>query len=162
MLYAVAQVEDISERKAAQESLSQAHDELERRAGDLERSNTDLQQFAYAASHDLSEPLRMVSSYVQLLARRYEGKLDPDADEFINFAVDGVTRMQGLIEGLLMYSRAGTSEYVIGPVECSEVVDAAMMMLKARLDDTGAEIVVDTLPTRAGRPRTSSRSCSRT
>ncbi len=147
MLYAVAQVEDISERKAAQESLSQAHNELEQRAGDLERSNTDLQQFAYAASHDLSEPLRMVSSYVQLLARRYENKLDADADEFIHFAVDGVTRMQGLIEGLLMYSRAGTSEYVIGPVECSEVVDAALMMLKARLDDTGAEIVVDTLPT---------------
>ena len=147
MLYAVAQVEDISERKAAQESLSQAHDELERRAGDLERSNTDLQQFAYAASHDLSEPLRMVSSYVQLLARRYEGKLDSDADEFIHFAVDGVTRMQGLIEGLLMYSRAGTSEYVIGPVECSEVVEASLMMLKARLDETGAEIVIDPLPT---------------
>jgi PAS domain S-box-containing protein len=147
MLYVIAQVEDISDRKAAQESLSLAHDELERRAQDLERSNTDLQQFAYAASHDLSEPLRMVRSYVQLLARRYEGKLDADADEFIEFAVDGVTRMQALIDGLLMYSRAGTSEYAIGPVDCSEIVEAALMMLKARLDDTEAEIVIEPLPT---------------
>ena len=111
LLYGVAQVEDMTERKKADDELASMARELEARATELERSNADLQQFAYAASHDLSEPLRMVSSYVQLLARRYKDKLDSDADEFIDFAVDGAARMQALIDGLLMYSRAGTADY---------------------------------------------------
>jgi len=146
LLYGIAQVEDISERKRAEESLSRAHAELELRAEELERSNTDLQQFAYAASHDLSEPLRMVSSYVQLLAKRYGGQLDSDADEFINFAVDGVVRMQALIEGLLLFSRAGTSEYAIDAVDCSEVVEATLLMLKTSIEESGAEVTIGELP----------------
>jgi PAS domain S-box-containing protein len=146
LLYGIAQVEDITERKRAEECLSRANAELELRAEELQRSNTDLQQFAYAASHDLSEPLRMVSSYVQLLARRYGGQLDSDADEFIHFAVDGVVRMQALIEGLLMYSRAGTSEYAIDEVDCSEVVEATLLMLKTLIQETGAEVAVEELP----------------
>ena len=146
LLYRIAQVEDISERKRAQASLGRAHAELERRAAELERSNADLQQFAYAASHDLSEPLRMVSSYVQLLGRRYEGKLDSDADEFIHFAVEGVARMQALIDGLLMYSRAGTSDYAIGPVDCSEIVASTLTMMQTTLAETSADVAVDPLP----------------
>jgi signal transduction histidine kinase len=120
---------------------------LEVRAEELERSNYDLQQFAHAASHDLSEPLRMVSSYLQLLARRYRGRLDSEADEFIDFAVEGAVRMQALIDGLLVYSRAGTAEYAIGPVDCNEVLHETLASLETRLAESGAEISLGELPT---------------
>ena len=103
LLYGIAQVQDITRRKQTEDRLASVASELERRASELERSNSDLQEFAYVASHDLSEPLRMVASYTQLLARRYQGQLDSDADEFIGFAVDGVNRMQRLIDDLLAY-----------------------------------------------------------
>jgi light-regulated signal transduction histidine kinase (bacteriophytochrome) len=150
MLYGVAQVEDITERKRADEELANLARELEIRATELERSNADLQQFAYAASHDLSEPLRMVSSYVQLLARRYKDKLDSDADEFIEFAVDGTTRMQALIDGLLIYSRAGTADYVHEPVDCSKVLHETLTAIHTTLRETGATINAGPLPTVQG------------
>jgi signal transduction histidine kinase/tetratricopeptide (TPR) repeat protein len=119
---------------------------LQRRAEELERSNSDLQQFAHAASHDLSEPLRMVSSYLQLLAKRYGGRLDSQADEFIETAVEGAARMQALIDGLLVYSRAGTAEYDLGEVDCGSVVEQCLASLKARVDETGATVTVGDLP----------------
>jgi len=115
---------DITERRHAELA-------LEERAHELERSNAELEQFAYVASHDLSEPLRMVSSYLQLLRRRYNGRLDRDADEFIDFAVDGASRMRCLIEDLLTYSRAGRGDVPLAPTDSTEVVRGVL----ARLDD---------------------------
>ena len=112
----------------------------------LERSNLELQQFAYVASHDLSEPLRMVSSYLNLLRRRYRGRLDPDADEFIEYAVDGAARMRSLIEGLLAYSRAGRGEERPEPVELASVTADVLRSLAAAMVEAGAEIEVTELP----------------
>ena len=133
-------VHDISERKQAEELLA-------RRAEELERSNAELEQFAYVASHDLQEPLRMVASYVQLLARRYKGRLDADADEFITFAVDGATRMQELISDLLTYSRVGTKGLELQPTDCEAVVKRTLANLKVAAEEAGAAIVHDPLPT---------------
>ena len=119
---------------------------------ELERSNTDLAQFAYVASHDLSEPLRMVSSYVQLLADRYAGQLDADADEFIGFAVDGASRMKVLIDDLLAYSRAGGSVSVRRRVDCGVLVKAALADLDRAVVESGAEVLVGTLPVVDGDP----------
>lgn len=116
----------------------------------LERSNTELSQFAYIASHDLSEPLRMVSSYLGLLRRRYHGKLDQDADEFIEYAVDGAARMRQLIEGLLEYSRAGRSEEPAEPVSLSLVTADVLRSLAVAMVDSGAEIEIGDLPTVMG------------
>jgi signal transduction histidine kinase len=119
---------------------------LQRRAEELERSNSDLQQFAHAASHDLSEPLRMVSSYLQLLEKRYGGRLDSQADEFIGIAVDGAARMQAMIDGLLVYSRAGTAEYELAEVDCGAVVEQVLASLRGRIEETGATVTVGDLP----------------
>src|SRR3954447_18915515 len=118
----------------------------ERDAADaLARSNAELQQFAYVASHDLSEPLRMVSSYLGLLRRRYHGRLDPDADEFIEYAVDGASRMRGLIEALLAYSRAGQGEDP-EPVELGSVAADVLRSLATALVEAGADIEIGDLP----------------
>ncbi|EPX60230.1 Phytochrome, two-component sensor histidine kinase [Cystobacter fuscus DSM 2262] len=127
------------ERRRAELAL-QAH------ATELARSNEELQQFAYVASHDLQEPLRMVASFTQLLARRYKGRLDSDADEFIAFAVDGVTRMQRLIQDLLAYSRVGTKGHEFKPVEAGPALDKALANLKTLVDETGASITQGPLP----------------
>lgn len=124
--------------------------ELAARARDLERSNADLEHFAYAASHDLQEPLRMVASYVQLLARRYRGKLDRDADEFIAFAVDGAERMQKLIRDLLTYSRVTRLSKPGEPVDLGQTLRAAMANLKVAIEDSGACITAGMLPTVKG------------
>ena len=150
LLYGIAQVQDITRRKNTEDRLASVAAELERRATELERSNSDLQEFAYVASHDLSEPLRMVSSYVQLLARRYGGQLDSDADEFIEFAVDGVNRMQRLIDDLLAYSRAGTQEYRIGPVDCEALVRDTLAGMQTTVSESGASVIVSDLPTVRG------------
>lgn len=112
----------------------------------LERSNEDLQRFAYVASHDLQEPLRMVKSYLQLLSRRYEGQLDDTADEFIAFAVDGAERMQRLIDGLLTYSRVQTKGRAFGLTDCEAALDDALKDLELAVEDSGAAITRDALP----------------
>jgi PAS domain S-box-containing protein len=130
---------DITERKKAE-------DALHKTMAELKRSNEELQQFAYVASHDLQEPLRMVSSYVQLLEKRYKDKLDPDAHDFINFAVSGAKRMQNLINDLLSYSRVGTRGKPFTPVDCSEVLYAATSNLEVAIREAGAVIDHDDLP----------------
>ncbi|RYE94021.1 MAG: GAF domain-containing protein [Myxococcales bacterium] len=127
-------------------SLSEARDDLARHARDLTRSNQDLEQFAYVASHDLQEPLRMVVSYVQLLARRYRGQLDADADTFIDFAVDGVTRMQSLISDLLAYSRLGREEPPATPVDLEAVLERTLADLSTAIAESGAVVTHDPLP----------------
>jgi signal transduction histidine kinase len=119
---------------------------LARRTEEMERSNKDLQQFAYVASHDLQEPLRMVSSYVQLLQRRYQGRLDADADDFIGFAVDGATRMQNLIQGLLSYSRVNTHGNPPSPTDVGEVLGQVTTNLRLAIDEGNARITHDALP----------------
>ncbi|HEY2545589.1 MAG TPA: CHASE3 domain-containing protein [Candidatus Acidoferrum sp.] len=120
--------------------------ELAERAQDLERSNMELQQFAYVASHDLQEPLRTISSFTQLLAKRYQDKLDDKAREFINFAVDGCKRMQTLINDLLAFSRVGTQGKPLVPVSCDAVLDRVLKSLKLAIEDSGAVIKRDPLP----------------
>ncbi|MGQ0779448.1 MAG: sensor histidine kinase [Pseudonocardiales bacterium] len=119
---------------------------------DLERSNQDLEQFAFVASHDLQEPLRKVSSFCQLLQRRYGGQLDERADQYIEFAVDGAQRMQRLINDLLAFSRVGrtTAEFV--PVELATVVGAALVGLDSVIEQSHGEVVVGELPVISGDP----------
>ncbi|MGH8056619.1 MAG: ATP-binding protein [Candidatus Entotheonellia bacterium] len=148
----------VQERTA---ELSRANDELKREiierqrvegalaynVAELARSNADLEQFAYVASHDLQEPLRMVASYVQLLARRYQGQLDSDADAFIAFALEGATRMQALIKDLLMYARLGTEGRPFDPTDCSAVLQQALANLHAAIEESGATVTYESLPT---------------
>ncbi len=120
--------------------------ELARRTEEMERSNKDLQQFAYVASHDLQEPLRMVSSYVQLLQRRYQGRLDGDADDFIGFAVDGATRMQHMIQDLLAYSRVNTHGHPLSSTDVGEVLNQVVTNLRLAIDESGARITHESMP----------------
>lgn len=121
--------------------------ELEKAKQDLKDSKAELVQFAYVASHDLQEPLRMVSSYLQLLTRRAGDKLDKDANEFIDFAVDGATRMQGMIQALLTYSRVNTKGKPFEPTDCEAVFSKALANLQTPIQNSGAEVTHDPLPT---------------
>ncbi len=131
--------QDITDRKRADEALL-------RQTAELARSNSELEQFAYVASHDLQEPLRMISGYTQLLARRYQGKLDSDADEFIAFAVDGAARMQRLIKDLLAYSRVTTKGREFKPVEAEAALKPALSNLKMAIEESEAAVTFDPLP----------------
>ena len=113
---------------------------------DLERSNRELEQFAYVASHDLQEPLRMVSGFTQLLADRYKGRLDKDADEYINFATDGAHRMRALIHDLLQYSRVGTRGKGFGLIDCETAMTQVLMNLHVAIEEQHAEVTHDPLP----------------
>ncbi len=130
---------DITERKLVEQA-------LDAQAQELSRSNQELEQFAYVASHDLQEPLRMIASYNQLLQRRYAGKLDADADEFINFAVDGATRMQALITDLLAYSRVGSRAKAFSPIDGGEVLNRVLKNLEVAIEESGARISMTDLP----------------
>jgi PAS domain S-box-containing protein len=134
-----AAIRDISVRRAAEA-------ELREMVEALRQSNIELEQFAYVASHDLQEPLRMVSSYTELLGRRYAGKLDADADEFIAFAVDGATRMQRLIQDLLEYSRIGTKGRQLTPISSEDAFATASLNLRRMIEDEGATVTHDPLP----------------
>jgi PAS domain S-box-containing protein len=134
-----AAIRDITTRKNAEAALLQ-------NVHDLNRSNEELEQFANIASHDLQEPLRMVASYTQLLAKRYKGRLDSDADEFIAYAVDGSTRMQALIQDLLAYSRAGTDGKAHRKISSESVLNEALKNLRATIEENGAVVTHDSLP----------------
>ena len=121
--------------------------ELETLNAELARSNENLQQFAYASSHDLQEPLRIMSSFSQLLEKRYKNRLDADADEFIGYIVGAAARMQNLITDLLAYSRAGHKDAEKTSVDCTAVVQRIVQSMAATIDSAGANIAIDTLPT---------------
>lgn len=130
--FVLASVVDISPRKKAEE--------------ELRRSNEELERFAYVASHDLQEPLRTVTSYLQLLSRRYGDKLGADAGEFIGYAVAGATRMQRLIEDLLVFSRVGTQERRFEPHDANAVLQEALDDLRASITAAHAQVTSDALP----------------
>jgi len=130
---------DVTDRK-------QAEEQLKRTAEELERSNAELEQFAYIASHDLQEPLRMVASYTQLLAKRYKSKLDSDADDFIEYVVDGASRMRVLIDDLLTYSRIGTRGRPFEPTDCEAVFERVFANLQMAIYESGAVVTHDHLP----------------
>ena len=136
-------------RKLARErqDLLRARQALEKSVAELARSNSDLQQFAYVASHDLQEPLRMVASYTQLLAKRYKGKLDQDADEFIAFAVNGASRMQALIQDLLAFSRVDRQSQHFEPTSAETLLGYALDNLKGAIEESKAVVTHDPLPT---------------
>lgn len=134
-----AAIRDITKRKNAELQLLKNVEELN-------RSNGELGQFAYIASHDLQEPLRMVASYTQLLARRYKGKLDSDADDFIAFAVDGASRMQRLIQDLLIYSRVETKGNVLCEISSAAAFEQALANLRGAIEESGALVTHGRLP----------------
>ena len=142
-----AAIRDISARKAAAAALL-------RKMEELARSNEELGQFAYVASHDLQEPLRMVTSYMQLLSRRYAGRLDSDADEFIAFAVDGASRMRRLIGDLLAYSRVGSKGAELIDTSSEDALRQALVNLGTLIEETDAVVTHDPLPSvRADEPQ---------
>jgi len=139
VLYSRSAWRDISERKRAEEK-------LERYTGELARSNAELEQFAYVVSHDLQEPLRAVTSYLQLLERRYAERLDGDGRRFIERTIGGAGRMKRLINDLLVYSRVSTRGKEFEPVDCGKTVEEALANLQSAIEDSGAAVSFDELP----------------
>lgn len=131
---------DVTEHKTTEEKLKQL-------AEKLSVSNKELEQFAYVASHDLQEPLRMVASYIQLLQRRYHGQISDEANEFIGYAVNGVVRMKSLINDLLIYSRVNTQEFPAEQTDCNKIVEEVKTNLKTAIEESHAEIIYNNLPT---------------
>jgi PAS domain S-box-containing protein len=149
---------DRTKRREAEEGLRRAHDELERRiqertekledtTSELERSNRDLEQFAYSVSHDLQAPLRTITSYCQLLLKRYDRTLDGEADEFLHGAVDGSRRMKRLLDDLLTFSRVSTDTHPLRKAEFERVLDEVLRNLDVQIQESGAKIIRGPLPT---------------
>jgi signal transduction histidine kinase len=134
------------EERRLRELRRQSERELAHKATELARSNAELEQFAYVASHDLQEPLRMIANYTQLLAERYLGKLDEQADKYIHYSVDGAVRMQALIQDLLKFSRVGNAEIKPRTTECRALVEQAVKNLQAAVEESGAVVNWNSLP----------------
>ncbi len=134
------------QEKRLRDERQQAIDDLAKKVEELARSNRELEQFAYVASHDLQEPLRMVAAYTQLLAERYQGKLDEQADKYIHYAVDGAKRMQTLVQDLLAFSRAGRQHSEVKETDCNVVVELAIANLQVAIRESEAPITCDHLP----------------
>jgi signal transduction histidine kinase len=134
------------EEKRLRQEHKDAERELAQKVEELARSNAELEQLAYVASHDLQEPLRMVSSYTQLLAKRYQGRLDSDADKFIAYAVDGANRMQRLIQDLLTYSRVGKGQKEVVETSSEAALQNSLINLTQAIAESGAVITHDSLP----------------
>jgi signal transduction histidine kinase len=134
------------QEKSLRDQRQRAEEDLARKVEELARSNRDLEQFAYVASHDLQEPLRMVAAYTQLLAERYRGKLDENADKYIGYAVEGALRMQTLILDLLAFSRVGRAESGRKNGDCNGALKIAMANLQTAIGESGAVITYDELP----------------
>ncbi len=145
-----AAARDITERKKAEKELREYWENLEEevklRTEELAKSNADLEQFAYVASHDLREPLRMITAFLQLLDRRYSGQLDSDAREFINFAVDGAKRLDKVIIDLLEYSRIANKEMMFSEVDFEEVMEQVNLNLNVIIYENNAEVTYEYLP----------------
>jgi light-regulated signal transduction histidine kinase (bacteriophytochrome) len=142
----VASVEDITERVRIEDELLSLNQRLEERAGELAQINAQLERFAFIASHDLKEPLNIISGYAKLLSRKYKGKLDKEADEFIQFIVDDVSRMYKLINSLLQISRVSTRGRNFKSVSANILVEKAQSKLRRRIMENEAEIFCDVLP----------------
>jgi len=140
------QIGSLMARREAEERLREAHTALEQKAEELSRSNEELQQFAYVASHDLQEPLRMISSYTQLLGRRYGERFDENAKEFMGYIVEGATRMKQLIEDLLAYSRVGTKGREFRAFSAESALEKALANLRTTAERAGAQITHERLP----------------
>jgi light-regulated signal transduction histidine kinase (bacteriophytochrome) len=139
-------VDQIAAVAAAGREIAEARERLEAQAAELQRSNRELEQFAYVASHDLQEPLRKVASFCQLLEKRYAGQLDERADQYIAFAVDGAKRMQRLINDLLEFSRVGRMVSEVSEVDLEECLGMALANLESAREEAAAEITWDQLP----------------
>ena len=139
-------VSDISGRLRTEQLLQHMNEDLQRRASELSASNAELERFAYIASHDLQEPLRMVSSFLQLLQKRYKGKLDEKADQYIHYAVDGAERMKALIQDLLEYSRLGTANKNFSAVEMEDVMEEVGNIFREKIEEAGARLHWEPLP----------------
>lgn len=139
-------IKDISARKQAEEQLRELNLQLDRKAIALANSNAELERFAYVASHDLQEPLRMVSSFLQLLQRKYRDQIDDVSSKYIDFAVTGAERMKQLINDLLEYSRISLQGYAIEPVDMQEVMQEVVSLMAARIAETKAEVAIGEMP----------------
>jgi signal transduction histidine kinase len=147
---------EVAERHKAEEEIRRMNSDLERRVQErtieLTRTNDELRQFAYVASHDLQEPLRTIGSYTQLLERRYKGKIDKDADDFIHYIVSGVARMHTLLNDMLAYSRVSQTENTraFASTSCEVILKSVLMNLEASIKESGAEVTHDPLPSVMG------------